>query len=45
MTAVGDEPSRSQPPPLEGEGEPHSPTGNPRPGGELHTISKQTLVT
>ena len=34
MTAVGGKPSRTQPPPLEGEGEPHVPTGDPHPGGE-----------
>ena len=45
MTAVGGKPSRTQPPPSEGEGEPHSPTENPTQVGKLHTISKQTLIT
>ena len=33
MAMVGGEPSRTQPPPSEGEGEPHLATGNPHPGG------------
>ena len=38
MTAVGSKPSRTQPPSL-GEGKPHSPAGNPHPGGEpLHYL-------
>ena len=39
MSTVGGKPSRTQPPPLEGEEEPHLPTGNPHLGGEtLHHL-------
>ena len=39
MTAVGGEPPKTQSPPSEGEMEPHSPTGNPNPGGgTLHHL-------
>ena len=45
MTAVGGKPSRTQAPPLEGEGEPHLPAENPHPGGETLHHPQQTFVT
>ena len=39
MTTVGGKPSRTQPPPLEGRGEQHSPAGKSHLGGEtLHYL-------
>ena len=45
MTTVGGEPSRTQAPPLEGEGEQHSSLKTSIQVRKLCTISRQTLVT
>ena len=42
MIAVAGDPSKLQSPPSEGEGEPHSPTDNPNPGGQtLHHLQAE----
>ena len=42
ITIVGGDPSKLQSPPSEGEGDAHSPTGNPHPGGgTLHCLQAE----
>ena len=43
MAAVNGDPSGTQPPPLEGEEEPHYSPSNPHLGGRTHNNCKQTL--